>query len=94
LCNICRTILLLSWRKLYVAKKPYKSEEVITRISERIKELRIDAGYSSYENFAIDNGLDRKQYWRAENGSNLTIKSLLRILNVHHITFAEFYKDI
>jgi transcriptional regulator with XRE-family HTH domain len=77
-----------------VAKKPYKSEEAISKISIRIKELRVNAGFSSYENFAIEHNLDRKQYWRAENGSNLTIKSLVKILNIHKISFSEFYKDI
>lgn len=77
-----------------MAKKPYKPEEVILKTSLRIKQLRIESGYSSYETFALDNNIDRKQYWRAENGSNLTLKSLIRILNIHKITFFEFYKDI
>lgn len=77
-----------------MAKKPYKPEELIAKTSKRIKELRINAGYSSYENFAIDNNLDRKQYWRAENDSNLTLKSLTKILNIHKISFSEFYNEI
>ena len=58
-----------------MAKKPYIPQQVQTKVAQRIKELRINAGYSSYEVFAHENDLDRKQYWRAENGVNLTLKS-------------------
>lgn len=50
-----------------MAKKPYISEHILSKIALRIKELRINAGYTSYEAFAYVNDLDRKQYWRAEN---------------------------
>ena len=43
---------------------------------DKLKDLRIEKGYSSYENFAVDNDLGRMQYWRLENGkTNLTIKA-------------------
>jgi hypothetical protein len=79
---------------LHVAKKPYKPQEVITKTADKIKSLRIGAGYKSYEVFALDNDLDRKQYWRAENGANLTLKSLIKILNIHKISISEFYREI
>ncbi len=78
----------------HVAKKPYISEQVLSKIALRIKELRINAGYSSYEVFAHENDLDRKQYWRAENGVNLTLKSIIRIVNIHKISLEEFYRGI
>ncbi|MCD6066279.1 MAG: hypothetical protein K0S33_1105 [Bacteroidetes bacterium] len=67
------------------------SEETIRKIGAKIKELRIKAGYTSYETFALDHNLDRKQYWRIENGSNITIRSLLRILKLHNKSLKDFF---
>ncbi len=66
----------------------------IIKIAKKIKELRVVAGYSSYEFFAWDNELNRVQYWRVEKGANITLKTLLSILDIHKITLAEFFKDI
>ena len=68
-------------------------EYSITQIGLKLKELRLQSGYSSYETFALDNDLDRKQYWRIENGSNITLKSLITILMIHKITLKDFFKD-
>lgn len=76
-----------------VAKKPYIQDQIKIQIAEKIKSLRIEAGYSSYENFALENNIDRKQYWRMENGSNLTLKSLIIILNIHKISLSTFFKE-
>ena len=69
-------------------------DETLQAIGERIKELRSEKGYTSYENFAWDNNLPRMQYWRMEKGTNFTIKNLLRILDIHGITLREFFSDI
>lgn len=63
-------------------------------IGNRIKELRIQAGYTSYETFATDNNMPRKNYWRLENGNNFTMNTLLKITNIHNITLEEFFKDL
>ena len=56
--------------------------------------MRIDAGFGSYETFANAMDIDRKQYWRIENGSNITLSTLIKILELHKITLKEFFKDI
>ena len=63
-------------------------------ISARLKELRKDAGFSSYEDFALQHDLDRKQYWRVENGANITLKTLIRILALHGKSLPEFFSEI
>lgn len=63
-------------------------------IADRIKELRIKSGYTSYETFAIENGLPRKNYWRMETGENFTINTLIRILKIHGVSLEEFFKGI
>lgn len=67
------------------------SESFLALLSETIKELRIESGYGSYETFALDNNLDRKQYWRIESGSNITMKTLKKILDLHGISFSDFF---
>lgn len=65
----------------------------LIQIAEKIKNLRIMAGYSSHENFAWDNDINRVQYWRIEKGANITIKTLLAILDIHKLSLADFFKD-
>lgn len=56
-------------------------------------QLRIKNGHTSYESFALENDLSRMQYWRIEKGrTNLTVKSLKRILDIHKITIDEFFR--
>lgn len=69
------------------------SEKEIRKIAETLKELRKRAGYTSAESFSYDKGLPRNQYWRLENGTtNPTVKSLIKVLKVHQLTLAEFFK--
>lgn len=68
-------------------------EQNIQKVAERIKQLRIDGGYTSYENFSFDNEINRVQYWRVEKGQNITMKTFFKILEIHKITPEEFFKD-
>lgn len=55
-------------------------------------ELRKAKGYTSHEDFAYDFDIPRVQYWRMEKGkTNLTVKSLCRLLAIHKITIEEFF---
>ncbi len=83
-CNIyCKDIGLLSMH-----------DDILLKVGDKLKTLRIEKGYTSYENFAVDNELGRMQYWRLENGkTNLTINSLLKILEIHEISLKDFFKD-
>jgi len=69
-------------------------DERVLKIANKIKKLRIQKGYSSHENFAWDNDISRVQYWRIEKGSNITLKTLLSILDIHKISLSEFFKDL
>lgn len=74
-----------------------EKEEVdprIKAIAEKLKQLRKEKGYKSYETFAWDNDINRVQYHRMEKGENFTMKSLLKILDVHKLTLGEFFEDI
>lgn len=66
----------------------------IEQIAQKIKQLRKDSGYTSYETFAYDKNLNRVQYWRVEKGHNITLKTLIRILDIHKISMEEFFKGL
>lgn len=65
----------------------------ITAIAAKLEQVRIEKGYTSYENFAIEHGISRMQYWRMEKGSNFTFASLLKILDAHGMSMAEFFEE-
>ena len=44
-----------------------------TNIGSKLKKLRVNAGYKSYEVFAWDNKISRIQYWKMEKGTNCTL---------------------
>jgi hypothetical protein len=68
-------------------------DPIIKKIAAKIKQIRIEAGYSSYETFAWDNSIGRMHYWKMEKGTNFTMKSLLKILKAHKMSLEEFFKD-
>lgn len=68
--------------------------EKLIQLGKRIKELRISAGYNSYEVFAWENNLSRIQYWKMEQGTNCTLKSLNKILEIHQLSFSDFFSSI
>lgn len=65
----------------------------IKAIAAKLEKIRIEKGYTSYENFAIEHGISRMQYWRMEKGSNFTFASLLKILDAHGMSMAEFFEE-
>ena len=66
----------------------------IKKVAKRLRELRVAAGYTSYETFANDHDLPRVQYWRMERGTNFRFSSLLIILDKHKISINDFFKTI
>lgn len=65
----------------------------IKKLAKRIKSLRIQKGYSSYENFAFDNKIHRAQYGRYETGTDMQFTSLLRIARAFDMTLEEFFSE-
>ena len=67
--------------------------EFASRIGSRLTALRKKAGYTSQETFAYDANISRGLYSKHEQGVNLTIFSLRRILKFHKITINDFFKE-
>ena len=64
---------------------PNEFKTSIKSIGKRLKELRIVAGYKSYEVFVWEHSLIRIQYWKMEQGTNCTLKSLYKVLKIHQL---------
>lgn len=67
----------------------------LEQIGKRLKELRIECGFSSYRKFADEYDIEPKQYWRLEEGkSDFRISSLIRVLEIHELSLQVFFKDL
>lgn len=71
-----------------------KNDDRIKKICSRIKQLRIDAGYTSLEKFAYEFDINRTQYARYERGEDMRISSLLKVLDAHGVTLEEFFRGV
>ena len=103
------TLLLCRWRKsigfsicISMATKANKkisgllkeNQEQLEKIGNRIKQLRLKAGYTSAEKFAYEHGIDRTQYARYERGEDMRITSLLKVVAAHGLSLQDFFKIV
>lgn len=63
-------------------------------VSIQLKKYRIDRGYTNYEHLAYEIGISRSQYGRYENGANMKLSTLLKILNFLEVSVEEFFSGI
>ncbi len=80
-------------KKKKPAKEKTSPDEFLQKFSKRLKELRIEAGYSSYEYFAYECGISRTQYGNYENGSDLRLTNLKKIVDTLGVSLEEFFSD-
>ena len=67
----------------------------LEEIGEGLSLLRMSKGYDTITNFAITFDLPPNQYWKIENGkANITIKTLIKLLEIHQITLEDFFCHI
>lgn len=69
-----------------------KSEQ-IQRLAKRIRSLRIQKGYTSYESFALEKGIHRAQYGRYETGTDIQFTSLVKIAQSFEMSLEEFFSE-
>lgn len=81
-------------RKKQAAKKiAYEPDVVLQQMGKRIKDLRIKKGYTSYEYFAYEHDIPRAQFGRYEQGQDLRMSSLTKIVNAFGMTLQEFFNE-
>ncbi len=83
----------MTGKKANPKKKELDVDESLKKLGERIKQLRIEKGYSSYEYFAYDHNISRAQFGRYESGQDLRFSSLIKVLNAFDITLQEFFVE-
>ena len=74
--------------KVQKADNPY-----LIALASRIKELRIERGYTSYEYFAYEKGFSRSQYGRYEKGEDIRYSSLMKLIEAFGLTPNEFFNE-
>jgi hypothetical protein len=67
-----------------------EDDKRLKEIGKRLRQLRINAGYTSAESFGYDHGINRVCMSRAESGKNLTLKTLFKHLSIHRVSLQEF----
>lgn len=68
-------------------------EDELQKLGARIRQLRKDAGYTNAESFAYEHSIPRSAYGRCEQGNNIELATLIRILNCHGLTLPEFFAE-
>ena len=74
-------------------KPKLDSVRELKRLGERIKQLRISKGYTSYEYFAYEHNISRAQFGRYEKGQDLRLSSLIKVINAFDLTLLEFFSE-
>ena len=73
--------------------QPKEINEDLKKLGNRIKALRIKAGFSNYEYFAYEHEIPRAQFGRYERGEDLRYSSLLKVIKAFDITVEEFFSE-
>jgi len=74
-------------------KPPIDSDDQLRKLGERIKDLRIRKGYTSYEYFAYEHNISRAQFGRYEQGQDLRFSSLVKVVGAFEMTLEEFFSE-
>ena len=75
-------------------KNRIKKDPWVEKLAARIRQLRKDAGFSSFEEFANDRGtIHRAQFGRYESGQNMNFTTLVKVVDSFGITLSEFFSE-
>lgn len=74
-------------------KKELDADKELQRLGRRIKSLRIQRGYSSYEYFAFEHNISRAQFGRYEQGKDLRYSTLVKLVSAFGLTIKEFFSE-
>jgi len=69
------------------------TEEILKRLGERFRSLRIQKGYANHEHFANHLNIARSQYWSYEKGENLNFTTLVKVVKAMNMTLEEFFSE-
>lgn len=66
-------------------------KQTLVNIGKRLKHFRLAKNYINYEYLAYELNMSRSQYGTYENGANITITTLVKILEHLGVTIEEFF---
>lgn len=72
-------------REISTATQSVK-EITLKNLGERIRQIRISKGYTSYEYFAYEHNISRAQFGRYERGEDLRFSTLIKIIEAFDMT--------
>jgi transcriptional regulator with XRE-family HTH domain len=76
------------------ARKPDEFETFLQKVGARMRQLRLEKGYTNYEHFAYDHDISRSQYGKYEQGKDdLRLSSLYKVITSFGISPADFFKE-
>ena len=75
-----------------MTKNDLYTKKQLKNLGNKLRALRIEQGYSNYEQFAYEHNLPRAQYGRYEQGQDLRFSSLLKVLKAFNMSLEEFFK--
>ena len=76
----------------HMKTKTQKKEELLINLGVIFRQLRIQKGYSSAEQFSFDFDLNRTAYWRWENGENITMLNFVKLCSIYNVSPKEIFE--
>lgn len=73
--------------------KELDAQKEMKQVGNRIKQLRKEAGYTSYEVFCNEHEIHRVQWGRYEQGQDLYTSTLIKICKLFRISLKEFFSQ-
>lgn len=70
-----------------------EKELYLKLLAKRIRDLRINTGYTNYEYFAYEKEIGRAQYGRYERGTDMRFTSIVKIAKAFGLTLEEFFSE-
>ena len=70
-----------------------KTQKALINFGARLKYYRKLKGYTNYEQLAFELEISRSQYGKYENGGNIKLSTLFKILDFLNISVNEFFKE-
>lgn len=77
-----------------IKKTQISKDDRLAQIGNYIRTLRKTNTNLSAEDFANEKGFDRVQYSRIENGANITMRTLLKVVDAYNMTLKEFFNAL
>jgi len=70
-----------------------KVEVTLGKFGNRLRYYRKLKGFSNYEHLAYELNISRSQYGKYENGGNIKLSTLIKILDKLNISLKEFFSE-